>query len=276
MTCLKVARGERRYCDHPDGYHHHGPCINLKDWTLPIINVPLRNQGKAGKVIWAELRGGKYSSGYGDEVFIYIGGETTSPAKSIFTGRLDHAKFFFANNRRQVFEFILSRIELWPDIDHIHTSSGRKALRREARGLMHISRNYRPIQYINPDSTESFEELIKECFMPRLSATSNPEFLRGEAERLLLRAAALEARPNEPIPEDPSDTAVVVWTMEFHEGSRSYAYAAIRTEQGTWYTTGPRAPKDYAWEELIDWIYRTSADGEDTEIWLATEFGLLG
>ena len=49
--------------------------------------------------------------------------------------------------------------------------------------------------------------------------------------------------------------------------TKYYSYAFIKVK-GKWYGTGPRAPKEYSWDELIDWFERGRLkDG----IWLARE-----
>src|SRR4051812_36954809 len=49
-------------------------------------------------------------------------------------------------------------------------------------------------------------------------------------------------------------------------GSKSYSYAAIRTD-GLWYSTGPKAPKGFTWAEMVEfWV-----DGVD-EVWIVSEY----
>jgi hypothetical protein len=68
---------------------------------------------------------------------------------------------------------------------------------------------------------------------------------RQAQERLLY----LQSLPKEP----EGKTAVIKFTRRFSPGGKKYHYAAIKTKDG-WYTTGPRTPKAYSWQDLIAWI----------------------
>lgn len=61
--------------------------------------------------------------------------------------------------------------------------------------------------------------------------------------------------PYEPedIAGDELNPADVINVMRQQLGTRTYSYAAVRAG-GLWYTTGPKAPKGFEWEELIDWL----------------------
>lgn len=52
--------------------------------------------------------------------------------------------------------------------------------------------------------------------------------------------------------EEPPIGSVVRWQKVYKSGT-TYSYAAINTELG-WYTTGPRSPKAYTWDDLINWV----------------------
>lgn len=78
--------------------------------------------------------------------------------------------------------------------------------------------------------------------------------------RELNKALAEEARIEEKYGTDHEDGTVIAFRVQFLERCAWYEYAAIRVN-GTWYTTGPRSPKGYTWEELIGWFdgaYRVS------------------
>lgn len=90
-----------------------------------------------------------------------------------------------------------------------------------------------------------------------------------EAERLEQRVAFLDTLPTEPIGDDGT---TVIW-FEKPFGSRIYTYAAVRTVDGLWSTTGPKSPKRYRWTELIQWIYDNG--NEDCEIWFASGWETL-
>lgn len=98
------------------------------------------------------------------------------------------------------------------------------------------------------------------------------EDLRTRAEALMLEAQRLESRPKEPTP-DENGQATIVWVMTFNGGSKWYNYAATRSDDGKWYTTGPQSPKGYAWSSLIDWIYQTG--GDNVEVWVPVEYEAL-
>jgi hypothetical protein len=79
-----------------------------------------------------------------------------------------------------------------------------------------------------------------------------------------LRLALLPAEPD----TDPDD-GTVLWFVKTFGGFQEYTYAVVKAGDGLWYTTGPRSPKGYTWDELIEWI------GPDVEIWVASEWSLL-
>lgn len=62
-----------------------------------------------------------------------------------------------------------------------------------------------------------------------------------------------EERLQQKFGEDQEDGAVIAFKVRFSQGGVSYGYAALRSK-GLWYTTGPRAPKAYTWQELISWL----------------------
>jgi hypothetical protein len=84
-----------------------------------------------------------------------------------------------------------------------------------------------------------------------------------EVARLERRAEFLSNLPDEPMGDDGT---TVIW-FEKTMGSRVYTYAAVRTKDGLWSTTGPKSPKRYRWNELVQWIY--DGDLEGVEVWFA-------
>ena len=68
-------------------------------------------------------------------------------------------------------------------------------------------------------------------------------------------AAALEdeARREASYGTEPGEGRVVKFRVKFRNGGVKYRYAAIRAG-GLWYTTGPKSPKGYTWDELLDWL----------------------
>jgi hypothetical protein len=53
--------------------------------------------------------------------------------------------------------------------------------------------------------------------------------------------------------DDLVDGTIVQFWKQFTVGGREYMYAAIRAD-GKWYTTGPKSPKGYTWEEFTLWL----------------------
>jgi hypothetical protein len=53
--------------------------------------------------------------------------------------------------------------------------------------------------------------------------------------------------------DDLVDGTIVQFWKQFAVGGREYMYAAIRAD-GKWYTTGPKSPKGYTWEEFTLWL----------------------
>ena len=49
------------------------------------------------------------------------------------------------------------------------------------------------------------------------------------------------------------DGTIIKFKRRFSRGGRPYLYAAIKAS-GSWYTTGPSSPKEYAWEQFLPWI----------------------
>lgn len=112
-------------------------------------------------------------------------------------------------------------------------------------------------------------------YQPALERTivNERERMIESAARTIERAQAkidhLMSLPAEPTPDpDDPDQALVVWfNKQFNQGSRVYTYAAVRANDGLWYTTGPNTPKGYSWDELIDWF--SKEPNQDATMWVA-------
>lgn len=72
--------------------------------------------------------------------------------------------------------------------------------------------------------------------------------------------------------DDPFEDGDVLWfekrftRPEYRPSSKVYTYAAIRCE-GLWYSTGPKAPKGYAWNDFVVFL------GEGVEqVWVGNEW----
>lgn len=79
-------------------------------------------------------------------------------------------------------------------------------------------------------------------------------------DALLRQAAEVQAKidyldslPKEPVWDDDKPN-VIYFQKQFSEGGRFFDYAAIKAGDGLWYTTGPRTPKGFTWQQLIEWI----------------------
>lgn len=74
-------------------------------------------------------------------------------------------------------------------------------------------------------------------------------------------------------PDVYTDGAVITFIKQFQEDGVAYHYAMIKA-RGLWYSTGPKAPKAYAWEDMVVWL--TSGPVPTTELWYATDFERVG
>ena len=74
-------------------------------------------------------------------------------------------------------------------------------------------------------------------------------------------------------PEDNFDNRTVIkFRKRFVGSGKAYDYAAIKADD-LWYTTGPRSPKGYTWDQLTEWM------GDNrfvNQIWMATTEGWVG
>lgn len=77
---------------------------------------------------------------------------------------------------------------------------------------------------------------------------------RTSALRAQLTAIAEELARLEALPEEPPEGSVIRFNMQFDGHGTVYDYAAIHCGDGKWYTTGPRSPKGYTWDQLLDWM----------------------
>ena len=63
-----------------------------------------------------------------------------------------------------------------------------------------------------------------------------------------------EIEKRERFPEDNfKEGTVIKYRKRFTPGGINYRYAAIKVN-GLWFTTGPRSPKGYTWDELTEWM----------------------
>lgn len=78
--------------------------------------------------------------------------------------------------------------------------------------------------------------------------------LRSQLAAIAEQITRLENRP-----EEPTEGSVIRFNMQFGGHGTVYDYAAIHCGDGKWYTTGPRSPKGYTWDELLDWMHGNTA-----------------
>lgn len=82
------------------------------------------------------------------------------------------------------------------------------------------------------------------------------EHTMNERELILLRMAELQRRlkklEERPI-EPEGDASVIYFDKQFEPDGRKYHYAFVKAA-GRWSGTGPKAPKSYTWDELMDWL----------------------
>lgn len=96
------------------------------------------------------------------------------------------------------------------------------------------------------------------------------ETLQAQIDRAYDELGKLDAQPVEP---DRDEVNLVWFEKSFGTYSRVYTYAAVKADDGLWYTTGPRSPKGYTWEELMDWL---SQDGPFPVLWEVTDLEQIG
>lgn len=84
--------------------------------------------------------------------------------------------------------------------------------------------------------------------MPRTARDIRIDQLTRAMENAQQELTRILAQPKEP------ESDLIYFRKRFNAGGKQYTYAAVRTEDGLWFTTGPRTPKGFGWDELIDWI----------------------
>lgn len=83
--------------------------------------------------------------------------------------------------------------------------------------------------------------------------TKLQDSLLRQAAEVQAKIDYLESLPKEPVWDDDKPN-VIYFQKQFSEGGRFFDYAAIKAGDGLWYTTGPRTPKGFTWQALIEWI----------------------
>jgi hypothetical protein len=81
-----------------------------------------------------------------------------------------------------------------------------------------------------------------------MSDNMDPEFLRQQAEKLLMRAQILESVPQ----TDSFEIGQCLTYQKTFGTAQTYLYAAIKSSDGLWWVTGNRTPKQgMFWSQLI-------------------------
>jgi len=95
-------------------------------------------------------------------------------------------------------------------------------------------------------------------------------------ERALIMAQQAQERIDflSTLPQEPAthgDACVIFFEKQFNRNGQWYTYAAVKAN-GLWYSTGPRAPKGFTWDQLVEWMYGGDGAIRNDKIWLATEW----
>jgi hypothetical protein len=98
-------------------------------------------------------------------------------------------------------------------------------------------------------------------------------FLERRIEQMQAELEYVYQLPEEPRMESEGQDGpnVIWWDAKFPNGQRRFTYAAVRADNGLWYTTGPHSPKGYSWADLIEWIAK-QARPVDGIMWVASEW----
>jgi hypothetical protein len=92
------------------------------------------------------------------------------------------------------------------------------------------------------------------------SMSSKKRALELQLKAIAEALAKLEARPKEPkrpiFVEGDELAPTILFSKSFGTSRGEYSYSAVGIN-GRWYTTGPRSPKAYSWDELMDWLEST-------------------
>lgn len=93
------------------------------------------------------------------------------------------------------------------------------------------------------------------------TSTNMKEYYERRLEEINNKLAMIESYGE----DDFEDGAVLVFDKVM--GNQTYKYAAIKAV-GLWYTTGPKSPKAYTWDELVSWF----SEGTPVfEVWYVSE-----
>ncbi len=127
---------------------------------------------------------------------------------------------------------------------------------------------------IAPDSSESLIESARAALAraeeaAQAAVVQAATLAQSRVDAARARLERIESMPREPQPDDNGFPPIVYFNRTFTAGGRGYDYAAIRTPDGRWNTTGPKAPKSYSWAELVAWIMEAP---EPVEIFRARKF----
>lgn len=184
----------------------------------------------------------------------------------------EHMFIVEARNKTQVKEFLLDMHHIveyggkliWPDRSHFLPAPVCKCTP--------VSRYPHPVEVSLQDlmATSNNPSRTQERNMDK-QTLKNREKMKIKAAKK--RIKIIDSIPDEPLPID--GPCIIQFQKRFHRNGQVYDYAAIRTDQGLWYTTGPQSPKGYEWTQLITWIFNgdfasdwATIDG----IWIASEF----
>lgn len=217
-------------------------CFQMKDGRFPpVLNGTDFTRGISVFIIeWRRSH---------DDWFVFSWTTASDRASwnsaAIDAGDSTPPQFVIANTATQVLQWVRNRPDRFPD-DPLHL-------------------NIRdPFATRNPNKIDT----------PKGNIMIDPNSLRRQAAALLAEAERLDSVPKEPKGikyKKGRKVEIVWWEMKFSQSGPIYTYAAVKANDGLWYTTGPRAPKGYSWEQLISWIVQNDYREIDVPIWLVDE-----
>lgn len=110
------------------------------------------------------------------------------------------------------------------------------------------------------------------------TTVSRIDVLRRQIEHNLKRAEEAQNQIDqvERFGEDDWEMGTVLrFDKQFVSGGTVYSYVMIKCpsrlrQGGGWYSSGPRAPKDFSWEDMIAWIQE--GPNSNVELWVVSEY----
>ena len=130
--------------------------------------------------------------------------------------------------------------------------------------------------YSKSDAQLSLEAFVKAFGYPKgKKKMARKQELERRLAAILDQIERLNNRPEEPmksvrVGENEVLPPTILFTKRFGHGAGAYSYAFVGIN-GRWYGTGPKAPKSFSWDELMDWLENT---GPWPKIYLVQKSGV--